>query len=383
MIKHFEAMENSDRNKLRDVLAVLAGNTVDPRAWFRDIVSDSDLPEKFKLSIHGIWGGNAFSDASRLIDYAYSRGVQQGRPNFTALGAILKTLLESDVPVADAEFIVALIVKYGMYRDPSLLQRLRQRYGVPEPIGVEAHRDLSGPWLGPEPLGSDVEYQSFFPPKLDFLDVGFLERGMQRASSVCRIEIPLANPIGTGFLVAEDKILTNFHVVKTRDSDDLDSKVRNAALRFRNVSAPDGREAEGQVFRAAGPTLVLASSPSNQLDFVLLQVEPAIKARPDIRQSPINQEVPCRGMPLNILQHPRGGPMSFAFSKDGVRDVFEDRGLAQYVTQAAGGSSGAPCFGDDWSVVALHHAERARSFGSIREGILMSKIYPAIKRFLE
>lgn len=54
MIKHFEAMENSDRNRLRDVLAVLAGNTVDPRAWFRDIVSDSDLPEKFKLSIHGI-----------------------------------------------------------------------------------------------------------------------------------------------------------------------------------------------------------------------------------------------------------------------------------------------------------------------------------------
>jgi V8-like Glu-specific endopeptidase len=383
MIKSFDEIENVDRNRLRDILAGLAGNSDDPKAWFRDLVSDSDLPEKFKLSIQGIWRGNAFSDAGRLIDYAYSRGVQQGKPNFTALGAILKTVLESDIGIDPAQFIVALIIKYGMYREPSMLERLRQRYGVLVPIGKEAHSDLIGSWLGPEPSGGDTEYQSFFQPKLDFLDVGFLERGMQRAGSVCRIEIPSANPVGTGFLVAEDKLLTNFHVIKMRDTDDLDKNVHNAALRFRNVSAPNGKEAEGQVFRVAGSTLVLASSPTDQLDFVLLQVDPAIKARPDIRHAPVNEAVPFRGMPLNILQHPRGGPMSFAFSKDGVRDVFESRGLVQYVTQAAGGSSGSPCFSDDWSVVALHHAEKARSFGSIREGILMSKIYPEIRHCLE
>jgi endonuclease G len=376
-------MENIDRNKLRNILAGLAASSDDPKTWFRDLVSDSDLPETFKLSVPGIWRGNALSDAGRLIDYAYSRGLQLSNPNLTALGAILKTALESDIGLDAAQSIVALIVKYRMYRDPSLLKRLCQRYGVPESIGPEVQSDLTGPWLGPDPLRDDVEFQSFFQPKLDFLDVGFLERAMQRAGSVCRIEVPLGRPMGTGFLVGDDKLLTNFHVLKTYDSDDLDKNVRDAALRFRNVSAQDGKEAEGQIFHVVGPIPVLASSPSDQLDFLLLQVDPSIKARLDIQRAPVNQEVPYRGMSLNILQHPRGGPMSFAFNKDGVRDVFEARGLVQYVTQACGGSSGSPCFNDDWNVVALHHAERARSFGSIREGILMSKIYPAIKYSLE
>jgi V8-like Glu-specific endopeptidase len=384
MIPSFQEMENVDSNLLRDILAGLAASSDDAKGWFSDVVSDSDLPPKFKQSIRGIWRGNAPSDASRLINYAYSRGVQPGKTKFTALGALLKTVLESDIGLEFAQFIAALIVKYGMFRDPSLLNQLRQRYGIPEPLGkTEERGGVSGSWLGPEPVADDVELQSFFQPKLDFFDAGFLQRGMQCAGSVCRIEIPVGKPIGTGFLVTEDKLLTNFHVVEMRDSDSLEDNVRNAVLRFRSVSAPNGKEAEGQIFRLVGPTSVLRSSPANQLDFALLQVEPAIKSRTDIGKAPLSIEVPCRGMPLNILQHPRGGPLSFAFSKDGVRDVFEERGLMQYVTPASGGSSGSPCFNDDWKVVALHHAERSRSFGSIREGVLMNKIYREIGPYIE
>jgi endonuclease G len=66
--------------------------------------------------------------------------------------------------------------------------------------------------------------------------------------------------------------------------------------------------------------------------------------------------------------------MSLAVNRNGVSSVDAQRGLVQYVTRTAGGSSGSPCFDDDWKVVALHHAERSRPFGSVREGILVSSI---------
>jgi endonuclease G len=155
-------------------------------------------------------------------------------------------------------------------------------------------------------------------------------------------------------------------------------------FRFRNVSAPNGKEADGQTFHvSAKPIPVLAKSRVNQLDFVLMEMEPAIKSRPDIWKASVSTEVPYRGMPLNIFQHAQGGPLSIAFSKDGVRHVLEKRGLVQYATAASGGSSGSPCLSDEWKVVALHHAERATSFGSIREGVLMSTIYPLIRTFID
>ena len=62
--------------------------------------------------------------------------------------------------------------------------------------------------------------------------------------------------------------------------------------------------------------------------------------------------------------------MKVALSCNGVVDVDANSGKIQYVNKTAGGSSGSPCFNEDWELVALHHAERSRSFGSIREGIL-------------
>jgi hypothetical protein len=37
-----------------------------------------------------------------------------------------------------------------------------------------------------------------------------------------------------------------------------------------------------------------------------------------------------------------------------------------------------PCFDENWYLVALHHAQKAKTFGSIREGILFANIYQDI-----
>jgi len=78
-----------------------------------------------------------------------------------------------------------------------------------------------------------------------------------------------------------------------------------------------------------------------------------------------------------------GQSMKLAISSKGVTHVNEGGGLMQYVTAAAQGSIGAPCFDDDWNVVALHHAQRSRPFGRIGEGILSNRILEGIRNLLD
>jgi V8-like Glu-specific endopeptidase len=232
-------------------------------------------------------------------------------------------------------------------------------------------------WHGP---ASDIELQSFFRPEPVWLDVGFLKRAMQRAASVCRVEVGAKS--GTGFLIARTLVLTNFHVLKQIEEEDLQSNAQQAVLRFGAFSLTGSDDEEtGRTFNLAG-TNIIAQSPVSELDFVLLRVDDKIQKEESIQPAPLEQGVPASKSPLNILHHPKGGAMKLSLSGNGVTGVYQDRGIIQYVTAASGGSSGSPCFNDNWNVVALHHAQQARSFGSIREGILMASIYERIKQFL-
>jgi hypothetical protein len=120
----------------------------------------------------------------------------------------------------------------------------------------------------------------------------------------------------------------------------------------------------------------------SELDFVLLRLEKSIAEDGPIRPAPLEDTTPQPKTSLNILHHPKGGPMKLSLSGNGITAVDPQKGLVQYVTAAAGGSSGSPCFNDGWKVVALHHAQQTRSFGSIREGILVGPIYERIKQHL-
>jgi Trypsin-like peptidase domain len=372
-------MNFDDKKRLVNTLTVLADYSDDSERWFKQLINDSNLPFPFKSQIKPLLKGDAEGAASRLIDFAYSRGTQEENHELTYLGAILEKLLESNIGLEKSQLLTALILIYRLYRSPIALERLHQRYGAPGLLRTESIPKDFGTWLGPEPA-EDIELHGFLQRNDGIIDVGFLERAMSRAGAVCRVDTATGAPLGTGFLVDQDKVLTNYHVVQPVGSNDLDASA--ILLRFRNVTAANGKEAEGLVFRTTGRESILAKSGINDLDFVLLQVEERIKTSPGVGVAPLDISVPSPKTPLNILQHAGGRPLGLAFSNDGIRGVYPDRGLVQYVTQAVGGSSGSPCFNDVWKVVALHHAERSRSFGSIREGILMSKIFPLIKGFL-
>jgi hypothetical protein len=177
-------------------------------------------------------------------------------------------------------------------------------------------------------------------------------------------------------------VLTNYHVLIKQPQDDLMENARQLQLHFGKVTASDGEEAKGQSFGLSEDKPILAYSPVEQLDFVLLRVDPAIRMAEGIAPAPFTDATPARGSGLNILQHPRGETLKLAISGDGVEYINPEKGLVQYSTLAHGGSSGAPCFTDDWQVIALHHSQRIKIFGAIREGILMRPILGEIRQFL-
>jgi V8-like Glu-specific endopeptidase len=127
---------------------------------------------------------------------------------------------------------------------------------------------------------------------------------------------------------------------------------------------------------------VVCFSPIRELDYALLRL-----SRPSegFNTEPVPYNISSKLMPkspLNLLQHPEGNEMKVSLSNNGVVKTDETRGLVLYVNPTHRGSSGSPCFDDDWELVALHHKEMAMSFGSIREGILFSAIYSQISSIL-
>jgi len=229
----------------------------------------------------------------------------------------------------------------------------------------------------------EIQLQSWLKPELDYWDVGFLKGAIAQSSSVCRLEIPSRNIMATGVLITANKVLTNYHVLKSSEEDNLENNALNAILKFGCLTSDNGLETQGKSFQLDRQNPILCFSKTEDLDYVLLQVEEKITQTTDIKPARWNSDkLPIEKMGISVLQHPEGDSMKLSISQDGITGVYQNSGLVQYVNKTAVGSSGSPCFDENWYLVALHHAQKAKAFGSIREGILFAAIYQEIKDFL-
>lgn len=230
-----------------------------------------------------------------------------------------------------------------------------------------------------------LELERFLKKQPDWYDVGFLQRILEQSQSVCRINLPSFNISATGVLVTPRLVLTNYHVLKVNDSDDIETYTKNVELSFGCFSLDGGKEVIPQSFRLDADKPILASSPIEKLDYVLLQVESKFANTLDLDDTQIkptqwNSDINLtEAEGINILQHPNGESMKLSITCDGITGIYPNSGLVQYINKTAGGSSGSPCFNEEGKLVALHHAQRSKSFGTIREGILFSSIYEDLK----
>jgi endonuclease G, mitochondrial len=345
-------LSNDDRKQLREVIASTYTSSDD-----LGIFVDEELNENLAV-IAG--SGNLSTVIFELIKWAIAKGYIED---------LILALAKDNPDRSDIKKFCALIL-----REHVVLNDLRVSIQEKSAGDIE-----SSTWERIDVLSEELEL--FLPKQFTFeADVGKLQQGLELAAAVCKITFVDRSPTesATGVLIAPGFVLTNYHVLSSQAGADLNAIAQSARFEFGYVSSRSGGVDRPPIMTAAGAKSVVAFSWIQELDYALIQLAP--NAEFVVKPVSLNTTVQLLPQsPLNILQHPEGAEMKVSLSNNGIVKINEKKGLVLYVNPTKGGSSGSPCFDDDWLMVALHHKAMQTSFGSIREGILFSAIHRHIQ----
>lgn len=179
------------------------------------------------------------------------------------------------------------------------------------------------------------------------LPISYFEKGLEVSKAVARIITPQG--IGSGFLIRDNLLLTNCHVIPTADV------AVKTHVEFNFQETATGLSAESVKYQC-NPEKLFHSHSDHDWTLVALKGEP----NQTWGQIKIARQFIQKNDRVSIIQHPGGGPKQIAIHHNYVRYV--DERIVQYLTDTLNGSSGAPVFNNDWQLVAMH-----RAGGYIRE----------------
>ncbi len=214
--------------------------------------------------------------------------------------------------------------------------------------------------------------------------VAILKSALQQSSSVGLIVdgTPTNQPLGTGVIIGDGLLLTNYHVLPDPDQaasarirfnyDELDSVVDEYQLDPSTwISSPYREPEDGGVDEA-------------HLDFSLLAVHANDQGTPIQRWGRTELSVDPSsigpGDDVFIVQHPRGEPKRVSMVHNEI--VATTDHCILYTSDTDYGSSGSPVCDYLWVMVALHHARTSTEVdGAMREAneaIRLSSILAAL-----
>jgi V8-like Glu-specific endopeptidase len=177
--------------------------------------------------------------------------------------------------------------------------------------------------------------------------IATLERLRQVAPSVCRLVVDIHGKPqhGSAFRIADDLLLTNWHVVHNR----------HTGSKATAVTAEFGYEDDG-----LGGILTATAVPCDVDSIVTDQADDWAVIRP---QQPLQDGWPILALSqavdpvaeesAYIVQHPLGHRKRLGYVRNQIAD-FDDRVL-HYLTDTQEGSSGSPVFDADARLIGLHH----------------------------
>ncbi|AFZ38292.1 DNA/RNA non-specific endonuclease (plasmid) [Stanieria cyanosphaera PCC 7437] len=208
----------------------------------------------------------------------------------------------------------------------------------------------------------------------DYVGVAWLEAGRIASNAVARIIFRDGEPRGTGFLVSDQLLLTNNHVIEDKDrATGLIVEFRYEIRLGETAPAPIRFELDSSTF--------FVTEDRDDLDFTLIalgrQLTPGVNLT-DFGCCPISSSSAKHsvGEPVTIVQHPDGYYKQVVLREN--RIVHRGDNVLHYIADTEGGSSGSPVFNDAWQVVALHHwgsPHREQSADTnVNEGIRISAI---------
>jgi len=177
--------------------------------------------------------------------------------------------------------------------------------------------------------------------------IATLQRLYELAPSVCRLVVDIhgKGQNGSAFRIADDLLLTNWHVLHNRHTGSMATTV-TAEFGYED----DGR---GGVLTATAIACDVASIVTDQADdwAVIRPQQPLQDGWPILELSaavdPVNEES------AYIVQHPLGDRKRLGYVRNQISD-FDDRVL-HYLTDTQEGSSGSPVFDAAGRLIGLHH----------------------------
>jgi endonuclease G len=192
----------------------------------------------------------------------------------------------------------------------------------------------------------------------DIVGIDYLELAIAVSRAVCRIRV--GGAAGTGFLVGPRILMTNHHVLASS------AEAGQAEAQFDYQENRSGELLPVRAFRF-DPGVFFLTDP--RLDFTLVAT-----AETSARGVPVSAYPWVKllgqpgkadeGSPLNIIQHPLGGLKQIALRHNDVIRIPDGKtDFLYYTTDTEPGSSGSPCFNDQWELVALHHSGVPRTVG--------------------
>jgi endonuclease G len=216
--------------------------------------------------------------------------------------------------------------------------------------------------LAPEDLNAELVQEVVLGVR-NFLSVEFLARGIQSARPVGRILIQSGGSVrarGTGFLVARGMVLTNEHVLRSKEQAAACSIQMDYELnRFGPNPQPQSFPLEPGRFFLNNP----------KFDFALVAVAPRSAQGALIDNYgwlTLNDAQGKISINLNdyvnIIQHPLGREKEIVVRDNRLLDLEINNQepvplgpFLHYEADTEKGSSGSPVLNDQWEVVALHH----------------------------
>lgn len=284
----------------------------------------------------------------------------------TDLGKLNVTERADDGTVPFTTYLNTLLVIYGRV-SAEAANTVRSLRDIVE-------QEATGAPPVPQPNTREVEEAVIH--QNDMVSFAFMKMGIATASAVAKIETQRydnghrklgedGKPVlflGTGWLMAENLLITNHHVINARLQDEPPASEEDLKAQAEGAFAIFDYDYE-QCTPLKIPVLeLIAADPA--LDYAILRVDAAHRSALRISEKLPEPPLGHTTAAVNIVQHPNGDPKKFAIRNNLVASATDTE--LRYFTDTLGGSSGAPVFDDQWRVVALHRGHSLAS--SIYQG---------------
>jgi V8-like Glu-specific endopeptidase len=310
-------LDPDDFSRLSDILGILPDfRTVQNRVDFvTDVFAGSSRKDDVIASLN--LDGTPRAVAVRVIERLQNFG--QDEPGRETLGVLVNKTLAYMGGGDDADFLRDLLRRYPFETKPT--------------ADLRAPRD----WRGRESPGQVHEK---IIGENTLRDIAMLQLALDAARAVVRIVTPTS--MGTGFMITQDLLMTNNHVVA-----DLRTAARSH-YQFNYQLDRWGLEAPVHTCRAKADGAFYTNA---ELDFSVLELADASY---EFAPLALRAEQVRRDDRVNIIQHPGGHYKKISFQNNFV--AYADARVIQYTTSTEPGSSGSPVCNNAFEVIGIHHS---------------------------